>query len=117
MTRGLTHLIKEKPKIIIEFYWGSNFFRNQNEPSGSPIWFTAFGENQNFDNLPVIFKLLAEILQNEEPGLTKEITTLLKILQQRSEQETAFFLKQQLAASCQTKDLPDHKTSHEAIQY
>ena len=63
----------------------------------------VFGENPDFDNLPVIYKLLAEILQNEEAGLMKEITALLKVLQQRSEQETAFFLERQLAAAAKPR--------------
>jgi len=63
----------------------------------------AFAENPDFDNLPVIYSQLAEILQNEETGLMKEITSLLKILQQRSEQETAYFLERQLAAAAKPR--------------
>jgi len=99
MTRGLNHLIEEKPKIIFNFIGDLISSGSKMNHQAALFGLQVFGENPDFDNLPVVYKHLAEILQNEDAGLMKEITALLKALQQRSEQETAFFLERQLAAA------------------
>ncbi len=103
MTRGLAHLVEEKPKIIFNFIGDLISSGSKMNHQAALFGLLFFGENPDFDNLPVVYKLLAEILQNEEAGLMKEITALLKVLQQRSEQETAFFLERQLAAAAKPR--------------
>jgi len=103
MTRGLTRLAEEKPKIIFKFI--GDLISSGTKPNHQAALFglLAFGENPDFDNLPVIYGLLAEILHNEESGLIKEITALLKILQKQSEQETAYFLERQLSTAAKPR--------------
>lgn len=103
MTRGLTQLVEEKPKIILNFIGELISSGSKMNHQAALFGLLAFGENPDFDNLPVIYSLLAKILQNEETGLMKEITTLLNVLQKRSEQETAYFLERQLAAAAKPR--------------
>ncbi len=103
MIQGLTQLIEEKPKIIFEFIGDLISSGSKMNHQAALFGLAAFAENPDFDNLPVIYSQLAEILQNEKTGLMKEITALLKILQQRSEQETAYFLERQLAAAAKPR--------------
>jgi len=103
MTQGLSHLGEEKPKIVFNFLEDLISSGSKMDHQAALFGLLVFGENPDFDNLPVIYKLLAEILQNEEAGLMKEITALVRVLQQRSEQETAFFLERQLAAAAKPR--------------
>ena len=99
MTRGLTRLAQEKPKITFKFI--RDLISSGTKPNHQAALFglLVFGENPEFDNLPLIYGLLAEILDHEESGLIKEITTLLKVLQKQSEQETLYFLERQLSTA------------------
>ncbi len=103
MIQGLTQLVEEKPELIFEFIGDLISSGSKMNHQAALFGLAAFAENPDFDNLPVIYSRLAEILQHEETGLMKEIITLLKILQQRSEQETAYFLKRQLAAAAKPR--------------
>jgi len=100
---GLTHLVTRKPNIVLEFI--SDLISSETKMNHQAALFglLTFAENPDFDNLPVIFNLLAEILKKKEEGLVKEITALLKILQKRSEQETAFFLERQLTIAAKPR--------------
>jgi len=103
MTQGLAHLIDEEPKIIFDFIRELLASGSKMNQQAALFGLVAFGEKSDFDNLPVIFGLLAEILQNDGTGLIKEITALLKILQKRSEQETAYFLERQLGTAAKPR--------------
>jgi len=103
MTRGLTSLVEENPKIIFRFIGDLISSGTKSNHQAALFGLLAFGENPDFDNLPVIYGLLAKILQNEETGLIKEITALLKVLQKQSEQETAYFLERQLSAAAKPR--------------
>jgi hypothetical protein len=103
MTRGLIHLAEEKPKIIFNFIQDLISSGSKINHQAALFGLITFGNDPDFDNLPLIYNLLAEILQNEETGLIKEITSLLKVLQKRSEQETAYFLERQLAAAAKPR--------------
>jgi hypothetical protein len=103
MTRGLLQLAEEKPKIIFDFIGDLIASGSKMNHQAALFGLSTFGHNSDFDNLPVIYNLLAKILQNEETGLMKEITSLLKVLQKRSEQETAYFLERQLAAAAKPR--------------
>lgn len=103
MTQGLTRMVEEKANIVFSFIGDLISSGSKMDHQAALFGLMVFGENPDFVNLPVVYKLLAEILQNEEAGLMKEITSLLKVLQQRSEQETAFFLERQLAAAAKPR--------------
>ena len=103
MTRGLIHLAEENSKAIFRFIGDLISSGTKLNQQAALFGLLAFGENPDFDNLPVIFGLLAEILQNEESVLIKEITALLKVLQKQSEQETAYFLERQLSTAAKPR--------------
>lgn len=103
MILGLIQLVEEKPKIIVEFIGDLISSGSKMNHQAALFGLAAFAENPDFDNLPVIYNQLAEILQHEETGLMKEIISLLKILQKRSEQETAYFLKRQFASAAKPR--------------
>lgn len=103
MTRGLNRLIEDDPKIIFGFIGDLISSGTKLNHQAALFGILAFGENPDFDNLPVLYDLLAEILHNEESGLIKEITALLKVLQKQSEQETAYFLERQLSSAAKPR--------------
>lgn len=103
MTRGVTQIIQDQPEMIFDFIGDLISSGSKMNHQAALFGMLAFVDNSDFDNLPIIYNLLAQILQNEEVGLMKELTALLKILQKRSEQETAFFLKRQLAVAAQPR--------------
>ncbi len=103
MTRGLVRLAEEKPKVVFGFFGDLVRSGSNKDHQAALFGLLAFAANQNFDNLPVIYTLLAEILQTEETGLVKEITALLRTLGKRSEQETAYFLERQVAAAAKPR--------------
>jgi hypothetical protein len=103
MAAGLSQLMAEKPKFALEFIKDLISSETKLNHQAALFGLLTFAENPDFDNIPVIFSLLAEILKKEEEGLIKEITALLKVLLKRSEQETAFFLDRQLTSTAQPR--------------
>ncbi len=103
MTQGLGRLREEKLKQVLDFF--KDLIQNGKKSNTQAALFGLLPvvENPAFDNLPVIYNLLAEILLVEETGLVKEITTLLSSLQDRSEQETTYFLVRQLSAAAKPR--------------
>jgi len=53
-------------------------------------------EDESFQNLPIVYRMLSTIMGREETGLQNEIVAVIRILAKRSEQETAFFLQEKL---------------------
>ena len=53
-------------------------------------------EDENFQNLPVVYHMLSTMLKREETGLQSEIVAIVSALSKRSEQETVFFLQETL---------------------
>ena len=62
-----------------------------------------FARSPSYLNLPILYRNLARILETEENGLIKEISALLRILINRSEQETTFFLIKQIDLAYQPR--------------
>jgi len=60
-------------------------------------------EDESFQNLPVVYRMLSTILGQEEIGLQSEIVAVVKVLAKRSEQETAFFLQEKLLTSAKPR--------------
>ncbi len=103
MTRGLTRMVEDKSKTVFDFIGELIKSGSKMDHQAALFGLLAFAENPDFDNLPVVYNLLAEILLTEETGLVKEITALVRALGKRSEQETAYFLERQLAAAAKPR--------------
>ena len=54
--------------------------------------------NPTFENLPVVFRLLSPLVRESASALETDLLRAVRALGQRSPHETAFFLKQNLAA-------------------
>ena len=122
MTQGLGRLRKEKPKQVLNFF--KELIKSGKKSSTQAALFGLLPvvENPGFDNLPVIYSLLAEILLVKETGLVKEIATLLSSLQDRSEQETTYFLVRQLNTAAKPRIfrvvrqvIPKFKVENQAV--
>jgi hypothetical protein len=103
MTEGLRRLANDRPDqcfILIENLINSNEKGNH---QAALFGLGMFARNSSYLNLPVLFRNLSKILKIEEKGLTKEICDLLRILIERSEQETTFFLIKQLDSAHQPR--------------
>jgi hypothetical protein len=55
--------------------------------------------DDNFQNLPAVFRILSELLLKDPFDLTKEISQVVQSLADDSEGETAYFLQKQLKLS------------------
>jgi hypothetical protein len=99
MEKGLCRLVNDKPQPVlglIDKLCKSNSSESQ---QAALFGLIPFAENNKFDNLPYIFKNLRIILLKEDTRLVKEICTILRLLQKRSDQETAYFLSKMLVAA------------------
>ncbi len=56
-----------------------------------------------FQNLPVVYQMLSRLLNQEKTSLKTEIIAVVEQLAKRSEQETAFFLKEKLLTAAQPR--------------
>lgn len=99
MTRGLTRLTDEKPGFVLDFLKSLASSAAQPDRQGALFGLIPFAEDPEFDNLPIIFNILRDILLIEESVLRKEISALIRSLQSRTDQETAYFLVRQLATA------------------
>jgi hypothetical protein len=97
MTQGMGNLSAENPKACLKFLQGLIESGTKADQQAALFGLGHFAADPDFLNLPPLYKALEQILSSEESGLVKEINALLRILIERYEQETAFFLKQQLA--------------------
>ncbi len=103
MIRGLKKLSTEKPGQVLDLVRTLASSEIKTDQQAALIGLTSFVETSDFGNLPVIFKILREILLFEEPANQKEITALLRSLQKRSDQETASFLIRQLSTAAKPR--------------
>ncbi|MEA2008008.1 MAG: DNA alkylation repair protein [Chloroflexota bacterium] len=60
-------------------------------------------EDANFQNLPVVYRMLSNLLKNEETGSQSEIVAVVRALAKRSEQETVFFLQEKLLTAAEPR--------------
>jgi hypothetical protein len=97
MTQGLARLGTENPNSSLRFIQELIQSGTRADQQAALFGLSLFAANLDFLNLPLLYKSLDNILDSEESGLVKEISALVRILIKRSEQETAFFLNQQLA--------------------
>ncbi len=59
----------------------------------------VIAEDENFEDLPVIFHLISLVIQNLPANLHPDLLAVLQILARRSPSETAYFLRQVLIVS------------------
>jgi hypothetical protein len=64
----------------------------------------------NFDNLPVVLRLVSPLIQAPHPDTNRRLEQLIEALIQHSPTETAFFLKQMLSTSDRPETLRLIKT-------
>lgn len=103
LTRGLERLGREKPALVLNFFEELIAGGGKGEYQSVLFGLLPFVDNPAFDNLPVVYDLVSNILMSEENKLIKEITTLLRALLKRSEQETTYFLVRQLATAAKPR--------------
>ena len=96
MTAGLARLAAENPALCLDFIDQLVAGGKKADLQAALFGLRRFVEDEQFINLPLIFKTLDRILRAKESGLSKEIAALLRMLAARSEQETAYFLISQL---------------------
>lgn len=105
MTQGMGNLAAENPQACLEFIQGLIKNGTKADQQAALFGLGHFAADPNFLNLPPLYKSLDQILSSQESGLVKEINALLRVLIDRFEQETAYFLKQQLASKPQPRVL------------
>jgi hypothetical protein len=59
----------------------------------------ALIKNPNFENLPALYRVLAPFVRESTSALEPDIIQVIRAMGQRSPQETAYFLQQNLKAS------------------
>jgi hypothetical protein len=99
MTRAMARLADEKPSQVLAYLKSLASSDSQSNRQGALFGLVLFAEDPDFDNLPVVYNILRNILLIEETVYIKEITTLINLLQMKSDQETAYFLVRQVATA------------------
>ena len=104
-TRGIRRLTSENSELVLKFF--GDLLTDPTKRNCQTVLFglLQFGSDQKFDNLPIIYNLLGKILLIEENRLVKETLDLLTHLIYRSEQETLYFLMQQLSTASKPRIL------------
>ncbi len=102
---GLVSCQQHQPNVILELAdeWlkTNDLFFNQ---LGLRL-LLPFAENPDFENLPVLYRLIQPFCRKIPPQLRPEILDLTIILARRSPIETAYFLRQTLEMP-ESKDTP-----------
>lgn len=98
-TMGTKKVQVNYPKIWEQFI---NSYLEKNNPEDQSIGLRGLSEglkNDNFLNLPAIFRLISPIIHRPDRKLLHDLEELIKILTKKSTIETAHFLKQALSLS------------------
>jgi hypothetical protein len=103
ITRGIYRSSLEEPQLVLDFFQDLLLTPKKEHCQAVLFGVLPFIEDQGFTNLPLIYKLLGDILLDEEKGLIKEILEVLKTLMKRSEGETLYFLEKQLAVAAKPR--------------
>jgi hypothetical protein len=104
-TRGVNRLSRENPELVLEFFQDLLSTPNKENYQAVLSGMIPFAQDQTFENLPLMYKLLDKILLVEEKGLIKEILAVLIILIKRSEVETLYFLERQVVVASKPRIL------------
>ncbi|MBS1250772.1 MAG: hypothetical protein MAG431_02368 [Chloroflexi bacterium] len=60
-------------------------------------------EGESFQNLPIVYRMMTKLLKRDETSLETEIVAVIEQLAKRSQQETAFFLREKLATAAKPR--------------
>jgi hypothetical protein len=98
LTRGMTRWRKEAPNLYLnqlaEWLTSSSF---KERKLGLKALLPLI-EDRSFNNLPVLFRLLTPLVRVAPSQIRPDLLPVLRSLAKRSPKETAFFLRQNLAA-------------------
>ncbi|NQS90993.1 MAG: DNA alkylation repair protein, partial [Chloroflexi bacterium] len=75
MDQGLERLRSEKPTLVLNFFEKMVSKGGKGEQQAVLFGLMPFVDNPAFDNLPIVYDLVANILLAEENKLIKELTT------------------------------------------
>ncbi len=103
MTEGLNNLASESPDQCITLIEKLISRYDKGNHQAALFGLCMFARSPSYLNLPILYRNLARILETEGNGLIKEISALLRILINRSEQETTFFLIKQIDLAYQPR--------------
>ncbi len=103
MTEGLNSLASESPDQCIALIEKLVSRNDKGNHQAALFGLGMFARSPSYLNLPILYRNLARILQTVENGLIKEICALVRILIDRSEQETTYFLIKQLDLAYQPR--------------
>lgn len=103
MTEGLNSLASESPDQCITLIEKLISRNDKGSHQAALFGLGMFARNPSYLNLPILYRNLAWILRTEENGLIKEICVLLRILINRSEQETTYFIIKQIDLAYQPR--------------
>jgi hypothetical protein len=104
MTEGMRGLAMEKTQQSLKFIEHLVSSESKETRQAALFGLESFAADPSYLNLPLLFRYISKILAADESGLVKEISSLLRVLASRSEQETTYFLLAQLGPS-QESDL------------
>lgn len=96
MTSALARLVNEKPSYVLDFLKSMAANDALADRQSALFGLVPIAEDPDFDNLPIIFNILRDILLVDETVFTKEISALIHPLQKKSDHETAYFLVRQM---------------------
>jgi hypothetical protein len=105
MVTGLKGMKSEKPDQVLDLLKSMGASKDKKEQQGTLYGLIPFAKDPNFENFPKVFKILNVILLFDSQNLIKEITTIIRALQKRSDQETANFLVRQLSTASKPRIL------------
>lgn len=97
VTSGLSRLMLENPRAYLEVMraWLEDEEAHQKQLGLRAM--LALLEDSNFENIPLLFRLLAPLARAGPGQLRPDLLAVMRALARRSPQETAFFLKENLA--------------------
>lgn len=102
-TKGLSSIREQYQEDFLDVI--ANFVAGSEKElrSGGLYALVPLLEDEKFQNVPRVYRMLDDLLRKKETGLLREITAVVKVLAKRSEQETVFFLQEKFVISAQPR--------------
>ena len=95
-TQGLSQIREHYQEEFLKIVAGFMANSEKEAQRGGLLALPPLLEDENFQNLPVVYRMLGSLLMNEDAILQNEIVAVVRVLAERSEQETASFLLEKL---------------------
>jgi hypothetical protein len=96
---GITRVRLEQPDNFIKMVEGWLTASEMTSQQAGLRAVISMLQDSNFDNLPVLFRLISPLIEVASSDLSSDLIDVLKALARRSPQETAYFLRQVLSVS------------------